>query len=217
VEIKQTGGTLELERTFGKTGKRAVAPDVEQERRAVVRSDQRPVQREGPLFALCERETVDDIFVPVSKQQCAPLGTSCANGEIESASKRVRRMVEVKVDIERDVKPGASLVDAEPDQEKRQDHEITRADHEPFELETATAGHEEARTHVEHDERHGSQSRLAPTPSDCCGQQWEDEKEEEGTRRAVRRKDDCGEDRHVDRMHHDRNTSIEPPVAPSRS
>ena len=118
--------------------------------------------------------------------------------------------------LEPEERPGETLVDAEPDQQQRQDHEMPAAHHEPLELKSLAVRDEQAGGEVKGDKPGRGQRGLPPAPADRGRQQRQDKEQEKGAGRTVGREDDRGEHRHVQGMGGNREPRIEPPVAPGR-
>ena len=78
-----------------------------------------------------------------------------------------------------------ALVDAEPDEQQREDQEVAGAKDETLELEGPGASDEQPSDKEQEDQRCRGKRRLAPAPANRGRQQRKDEEQEERAGRAV--------------------------------
>ena len=207
--------TAEAEPPLGQPGQGAVAGDITKKGDRRGRAHQRPIDAETPLRAPADGNRIVGVLAGRTDQQCAAPGFGNLHREAECARERVAALVGAGFEIlDAKEQPREVLVDPEPDQQQRQDHQITAANDEPLELETLAAGDEQAGDEIKRDQGRGRQRSLAPAPANRGGQERQHEEQEERTGRAVGRENDRREHRHVDRVGRHRKSRIEPPVAP---
>ena len=133
----------------------------------------------------------------------------------------LERLIRRKVSKEFFPGPGRrreALVDAEPDQDARQDDEVAASDDEALQVERRPGGiaRSDACTEVENAHGDGRDRRLAPAPANCRREDQEDAENEERARIAVRCKHQHREDGDVQDVRQCREPGIRPPVVPGQ-